>query len=647
MKWEVRIMRSGKSCFDLTVYRKTFTRFWPLWAVNLVIWLFILPFNGLMQLGDDAGRELKATSLYRFARNVGDFAGEFGLIFALFAGLIVAMAVCSHMYNNRSANFMGALPVRREGMFVSTYLAGLTMLIAPNVVIFLLTLLVEAVGGAVVWLPLLYWLAALCGMEFFFYSFAVCLGQFTGHVLVLPVFYAVFNVLVAAAYALLNWVMRAYYFGFYGMDTSTGGLIYWCTPVMALLDMDIRSSQSKTNVWVITVENLWIVGVYAIVAVVLTACALLLYRRRHLETAGDIVAVKAMRPVFKYGVAACAGLFLGMLMHEMFGFTQLGLMIAVILWGIVGYFVAQMLLDKTIRVFKKWKGAAAMTAAFLILFAVIGFDLTGYETRVPAASEVHSVGIVGLYGYPNDSGSSLHIDLTSEESIADVVALHEAIVKYGEEGEPGEDGNYSDWTSVNITYVLKSGGLMARKYQFNLGSELGALAQKLRDNEEVRYKTYELDVVESWQQQGAQLEVVTVYQNRDDQTSTEIWGSTAMMLWDAVMEDFEAGNIGVHVMQDEQAHYDEIMIPDGTGGKSECQLEFRWALEIGEGEGPGNTKLPLDVEYAYYKDTKYWYMQIAVLDRSAKTLEILDQMLSPDNRYQDDPNDNPLWRSEG
>ena len=103
----------------------------------------------------------------------------------------------------------------------------------------------------------------------------------------------------------------------------------------------------------------------------------------------------------------------------------------------------------------------------------------------------------------------------------------------------------------------------------------------------------------------------------------------------------------MHVVRDEKAHYDEIMIPDGTGGKSECQLEFRWALEIGDGEGPGNTKLPLDVEYAYYKDTKYWYMQIAVLDRSAKTLEILDQMLSPDNRYQDDPNDNPLWRSEG
>lgn len=646
MKWEVRTMLSGTSFFDLTVYRKTFTRFWPLWAVNLVIWLFILPFNGLMQLGDDMGREVKATSLYRFAGNVGDYAGEWGVIFSLIAGLVVAMAVCSHLYNNRSANFMGALPVRREGLFVSTYLAGLTMLIAPNVVIFLLTLLVEAAGGVVLWLPLLYWLAALCAMEFFFYSFAVCLGQFAGHILALPVFYAIFNAIVAAAYALLEWVMRAYYFGFYGIDSyGSSRIIYWCTPVVALLEMDI--DRYDTNLiqgveeWVFDIEGLWIAGVYAIVAVVLTAGALLFYRRRHLETAGDIVAVKAMRPVFKYGVAACAGLFFGMLMYEMFGFTQLGLMIAVILWGIVGYFVAQMLLDKTIRVFKKWKGAAAVTAAFLILFAVIGFDLTGYESRVPAANEVQSVKVVGLYGYPSDSGCHLNVTLEDPESIADVVALHEAIVKYGEEGAPGEDGNYSDWSSIYLTYTLKSGRLIARKYSVNFGGELGALGQKLRDNEEVRYKTYELDVVDYWQQQGAQLEVVTIHNGPEDY---EIWGNDAMTVWNAVMADFEEGNIGVHVIESEQEFSDEVLILGKDGEKYSCSLEFRWAKAKSPEEVSNR---PVDTSIGYNPYNQYWYMQIVVLEQSEHTREVMESLMTPDNRYQDDPADNPLWRSEG
>ncbi len=645
MKWEVRTMRSGTSFFDLTIYRKTFTRFWPLWAVNLVIWLFLLPFNGLMQLGDDMGREVKVTSLYRFAGNVGNYAGEWGVIFSLVAGLVVAMAVCSHLYNNRSANFMGALPVRREGQFISTYLAGLTMLIAPNVVVFLLTLLVEAAGGVVLWLPLLYWLAALCAMEFFFYSFAVCLGQFAGHVLALPVFYAVFNAIVAAAYALLNWVMRAYYFGFYGIDNyGSSRIIYWCTPVVALMEMDI--DRYDTNLiqgveeWAFDIEGLWIGGVYAIVAVVLTVCALLLYRCRHLETAGDIVAVKAMRPVFKYGVAACVGLFFGMLMHEMFSFTQLGLMVAVILWGIVGYFVAQMLLDKTIRVFKKWKGAAAVTAAFLILFAVIGFDLTGYETRVPNANEVEHVQITGMYGYPHDSGAHLSVTLENPESISDVVALHQAIVKYGEEGEPGKDGNFGDWNTVNITYVMKSGRLMARRYQVNFGEELGALAQKLRDNDEVRYKTYELDVIEQWQKEGAQLEVVSIYQGED---TYEIWGNEAMSVWNAVMADFEAGKIGVHVMESEQEYYDQTLLPGSNGEMVTCRLEFRWAK-------PRTEVRPTDAPTAEHytnPDMQYWYMQIVVLEQSVQTRQVLENLITPDNRYQDNPNDNSLWRAEG
>jgi len=635
MRWEVRTMRSGKSFFDLTIYRKTLTRFWPLWTVNLVFWLFVLPFNGLMQMGDDPFGSSK--SLLRFARTVGDYATELGLIFALFAGLVVAMAVCSHLYNNRSANFMGTLPIAREGQFVSTYLSGLTMLIAPNVVIFLLTLMVEVAGGAVLWIPLLYWLAALSGMEFFFYSFAVCLGQFAGHILALPVFYAVFNAIVAAAYALLNWVMRAFYFGFYEVGAMDGGVVYWLTPVMAFLTMDISVVQ-ENNVWVTTVDGLWIAAVYAVAAVVLTACALLLYRRRHLETAGDIVAVKAMRPVFKYGVAACVGLFFGSLMREMFGFENGGMMVAIVLWAIVGYFVAQMLLDKTIRVFKKWKGAAAVVAAFVVLFAVIGLDLTGYEKRIPDPSQVESVQVVGLVGEPWDSGASLHVNLTGQDTIAQVVVLHEAIVKYGEDGE-NDNGNYN-WHTFRVDYTLKSGRKIERSYNVRFGDELTALAQQLRDNDEVRYKTYELDVIERWQEQGARLEMVNVYTGDG---TCEIWGQNAMMVWNAVMADFEAGNIGVHVLQGSTEKEADIWYPVKDGGTTTCELEFRWSMPRVSGEGIYNVTVP----EKYDLGMKYWYMQIVVKEQSAHTREVLELLLTPDNRYQDNPNDNPLWRSEG
>ena len=42
-------MGSATSCFNSTLYRKTMTRFWPLWALYGVIWAFLIPLNLLNQ----------------------------------------------------------------------------------------------------------------------------------------------------------------------------------------------------------------------------------------------------------------------------------------------------------------------------------------------------------------------------------------------------------------------------------------------------------------------------------------------------------------------------------------------------------------------------------------------------------------------
>ena len=206
MKWEVRTMRSGTSFFNVTVWKKTVLRFWPIWAVGLVFWVLALPAQGMMALQ----RQLENGGdwLLSFSASVDGLGGDTALSFAVVFGLLAAMAVCSHLYSSRSANFMGALPVRREGLFVSHYAAGLSMLLLPNIVVFLLTLL-----GAVMWPPLMFWLTALSGMEFFFYSFAVCIGMFTGHLLALPIFYAVFNALAAALRWLLDYALLSFYYG--------------------------------------------------------------------------------------------------------------------------------------------------------------------------------------------------------------------------------------------------------------------------------------------------------------------------------------------------------------------------------------------------------------------------------------------------
>ena len=555
MKWEVRTMRSGTSFFDWTVFKKTVFRFWPLWGVYLALWLVALPLNGLMVLRsanyDWYGGTMQYFAYYRVPQAVTD---DILPVFVLF-GVLAAMAVFSHLYNARSANLFGSLPVRREGLFLTHYLAGLAFLIVPNIVVFLLTLAVEAAGGCVCMKGLLFWLAVSCGESFFFYSLAVFCAMFTGHILALPAFYAIVNFLVEALTALVVSVLQMFYYGFAGLPYWVETVMLWFTPTQRLYEA--VNSWTHEN-WegtalILETDGLGTLGVYTVVALLLAVCAFFLYRARRLESAGDVVAVGWMKPVFKYGVALCAGLALGMgTMFIIFG-GEIALMIAIVVWGIVGYFAAEMLLQKSFKVFGKWKGAAAVTAVFVALFLVVGFDLTGFETRVPDAGNVTSVEVNGLSGveWLGDSGDRINMELTDPERIRDIIILHqEAVDQRGEEMLHGSEVTY-----LSITYHLRGGGTMSRSYNlhFNPGqvSREGSAAwaiQRIYEDRELYWRVYGFDRLESYLADGGRLdraeyEKYGKYDGSSDQAI--FYGNDAGTLLAAVKEDFFAGRIGV------------------------------------------------------------------------------------------------------
>ena len=611
MKWEVRTMRSGTSFFNATIYKKTVFRFWPLWAVILVFWGMLLPMDGLMAIqnaaayGDTYGYHYVAD----FAGALGEYGTQPAVFFAVVFGLLAAMAVCSHLYSAKSANFMGALPIKREGLFLSHYAAGLTMLLAPNVAIFLLTLLVEVVGGAVEMVPLLFWLLSLSAMEFFFYSFALCIGMFAGHLLALPVYYGVFNVLAAAVVALVDQVMSEFYIGYY--SSSLGTEVALCfTPVYMLSNVDIdRGSGLTVSDGQFLLDNYrleniaWLV-IYAVAAVVLAAIARLVYRRRHLETAGAVVAVSVMRPVFNYGVALCSGLFMGFLTTLVMGGGEVGLMIAIVIWGLVGYFVAQMFLDKSFKVFHKWKGAAAVTLVFVVMFLVVGFDLTGFETKVPDAGQVAEVRVRGISTHPYDSADYLNDTFTDPAIIEKVVAIHQAVVDNLDTDLAGgvypDNGTYEDF---RVAYTLKDGSVMTRDYDLILdltecdtpGTVPYAMTQLLSDRDLV------------WQLYGfdeAAEDGTLRWVEWSSYPDITFYGPNAEKLLEAMKADFAAGSIGVRSLE---------------GYEEESTLSFCWEYPSKYYSG-----IEVDGETA---PSETW-ITIAVPDTAVNTLALLEELVA-------------------
>ena len=630
-------MRSGTLYFDWTLFKKNFTRFWPIWASYLVIWLFILPINALASFNGTAKSFYYGVS--------GSTSAH--IWFALVYGLFAAMAVLSHLYASRSANFYGTLPVRREGIFLTQYLSGFAFVALPQIAVAVFMAVIGFAWRAAPVLPCLAWLGIGMGTMFFFYTFAFLCGVFTGHILALPAFYVILNCLTYLLYELISVVVERSFYGFAGFGNTVDSLVEWLTPVTPLSDVRLQYDDKLGKTMAANEEVLL---VYCAVALVLLACAFLLYKRRKLESAGDVVSYRFVRPVFKYGVAVCSGLFLGYVTSEIIGEGTLPIMVVV--WTVLGCFAAQMLLDKTFRVFKKWKGVLAVTAIMAAAMACITFDLMGFESWLPDVEDVKSVDVLQFYANVGwGSGNDGRFTATDPRTIQDIITIHKNAIAYAN-GELPTPEDFSKEGSINIevVYHTKTGD-HARQYTYSLvmpeADIPGTTANALRDiisNRELYWEIYGFAQLERQLAAGAMLREVDYayenfdgYNNEDDfelgymapgETSKAAYffGSDALELLDAVKSDFFAGRIGVVDFENKLEREDCCRM-----------LRFYAANEIvldDENSSSYSSYIPYTETYSTYSP----FISIWVMPESTTTLETLERLF-PNATMEED-----LWK---
>lgn len=477
MSLEVRTMRSATSYFNCTLFKKNLTRFWPIWALYGVIWMVSLPLSMLT-----SGRQSDLEHLAR--RWVLDAAATEGLILAVPFGLLAAMAVFSYLYNHRSAGLMHALPIRREGLFLTNYLSGLAFLLLPLCVVFVSTLAAEALMG-VVYLPaLLTWFCLQILYVLFFYSFAVFCAMFTGNLLALPAFYGILNLLVYVMTYLISALFQLFLFGFYSANRMDA-FAAWLTPALMLgRTVNVSRVELEPNVSSYSLGGIPTALLYAAVGLVLAALALVLYRRKQIESAGDVVSVAWVRPVFKYGCAFCSALSLGIFLYSIFIWdlprSPWALLIFMLLCGAVGYFAAEMLLQKSFRVFRKWKGCVVFSLVLVAATCALTFDVTGFERRVPETGAVQSVLLRSNSTMPYDSGNQHSFLFSDPEHIALVTGLHQSIVDSRVtlrlmdketlyEPLPLPDGTTTQVQTqgilfLHLDYSMRDGSIVTRRY---------------------------------------------------------------------------------------------------------------------------------------------------------------------------------------
>lgn len=640
-------MRSATSYFNFTLFRKNLSRFWPIWGLYGLIWLVLLPI-GLLTDGDYLTLARARLIPLQYLDGMST-----ALFLAAGFGILCAMAVFSYLYSSRSVGLLHALPMRREGLFLTNYLSGLAFLVLPNLAVFFLSLLVEAAFGVLVFSSLFVWLVTACFYCLFFYSFAVFCAMFTGHILALPAFYGILNFLVMGLCFLVNDMAQRFLFGFTGAAwMETLGL--YLTPV-AYLASGVRVSYydgpAPSYDQVAFLSGLGRVFLVGLIGLVLAALALAVYRRRQLETAGDVVSVAWVRPVFRYGVAFCCAIALGNLFDSIFDRLlpdgAWTLLFWMMLWGAFGCFVAVMLLRKTFWVFKSsWKGCCVFLACLAAAMCLMELDGFGFESRVPDPARVQTAYVYNVTTYPDDDARWAQFTADDPESIALVTALHERIVSekarleddynlyatgYTTEAD-GVEVQTEDWKDVRLSYVMTDGDVMYRDYTVPVTGEelaeegsISALLQALFNAPGFAEEAYFGSLAEGDRLVAA--EVSGVFSG--DQTLSEnltLPSESLPDLEEAIRADLAAGDLGRR-----------WLLADGemleTCYSAQLYLTYRLADREGSNsmevtDAPAGTAVP----YTEASGGDYATVTIALQPGASRTLALLEELagIGPD-----------------
>ena len=448
MSWEVWTMPSERTFFNKAVYKRTLSRFWILGAAYAVALCFLTIMCGRFFYNSEAAEAAEYVS-YSILTNLT--CRE--IVAAAIAAVVMAIAVYAWMFRKTSAAYIAALPVTREALLISGMLAALTILILPCLFSMLVSLLLYGGAGPVYVSSLLCSTAAVVLMNIAFFGLASFCTVFTGNAAVLPALYAAALYGFVGIEVVTRYIAEFLLFGVRG----TGWELAVLSPVYYFSNNYVGSYSHAIP----------LTAIYAAAGVILAGLAVIFFRHRRMEAAGETVAVPALRPLFRWGLAAVGALGMALLiLKTVFNVgshaaendgtpARVAILLLAMLFGAaVGWFGADALMRKTLRVFDRhWKGLGVFCALLCALVVVTELDVFGVERYQP---DVDEIGYAAVYGW----GEYDETRIIQPENIEKLLSLQKDIIANKKAYESQRGFNTFPLT---IEYFDTNGKLLVRR----------------------------------------------------------------------------------------------------------------------------------------------------------------------------------------
>lgn len=439
-------MPSERTFFNKAIYKRALSRFWIIGAAYAVVLCFLT-----LMCGQYFNSEFTEVSEYVSYSILSNLTRR-EIVAAAAAAVVMAIAVHGWMFRKTSAAYIAALPVTREALLISSMLAALTLLILPCIIAMLVSLLLY--GGGPLWTPyLLCSAAAVVLMNIAFFGLASFCTVFTGNAAVLPALYVIALYGFVGIEVVTRYIAEFLLFGVRG----TGWELAVLSPLYYFFNNYVGSYSYA----------LPLTAIYAAAGVILAGLAVIFFRHRRMEAAGETVAVPALRPLFRWGLAAVGALGMALLILKTvfdvgaYGAGNRGtparvaiLLLAMLFGAAVGWFGADALMRKTLRVFDRhWKGLGVFCALLCALVIGCELDVFGVERYQP---EVDEIGYAAVNGW----GEYDETRIMQPENLEALLSLQKDIIAnkkaYERQQGPGI-------FPLTIEYYGTDGKLLARR----------------------------------------------------------------------------------------------------------------------------------------------------------------------------------------
>ena len=409
------------------------------------------------------------------------------------------------MYQRKKLDMYMSVPISKEKRFAVIYLNGILAFLIPYLINLGLCFLVGQTMGADIFLGLPEAGCAIIGYSIFYlavYHVTILAVMLTGNLIVTLMGTGVILFYDVAVLSLIMGYMDTFFSSYYYRSSENIDK-FFVSPVSRFILMfdqcftyEYRYTEERILHWEKFFSGILPVLLIAIVSI---AVGYWCYTRKPSEVCGKAMAFPKTKGVIKILVTSVVGLAGGMMFYGLSGSSMAFMVLGLVTGTLLCHGAIEVIYDFDIRSVKKgWRSLLISGAIVTVFFSIFQFDIIGYDSYVPEASQVESLAFSFADNYDTFYTETLEA-VGSEEYIFDNMEMTDiapvlelAQLRMGMEEPDETEGSDAQYRSCIVKYELKNGKEVYRRFPTNYIEDIALLDTIVTDKayQEATYLIY-------------------------------------------------------------------------------------------------------------------------------------------------------------